>query len=41
MPLATLAAFPGLGVTQELIDTLVAGVIERRAEATPGAPQRW
>ena len=41
MPLATLAAFPGLGVTQELIDTLVATVIERRAEATPGAPQRW
>jgi beta-glucosidase len=41
MPLATLAAFPGLGVTQELIDTLVAAVIERRAEATPGAPQRW
>jgi beta-glucosidase len=41
MPLATLAAFPGLGVTPELIDTLVAGVIERRAEATPGSPQRW
>jgi beta-glucosidase len=41
MPLATLAAFPGLGVTQELIDTLVAAVIERRAEATPGTPQRW
>ena len=41
MPLATLAAFPGLGVTQELIDTLVAAVIERRAEATPGASQRW
>jgi beta-glucosidase len=41
MPLATLAAFPGLGVTQELIDTLVAAVIERRAEATLGAPQRW
>jgi beta-glucosidase len=41
MPLATLAAFPGLGVTPELIDTLVAAVIERRAEATPGSPQRW
>ena len=41
MPLATLAAFPGLGVTDELIDTLVAAVIERRVEATPGAPQRW
>ena len=40
MPLATLAAFPGLGVTDELIDTLVAAVIERRVEATPGAPQR-
>jgi len=41
MPLATLAAFPGLGVTTELIDTLVAAVIERRAEATLGALQRW
>jgi beta-glucosidase len=41
MPLATLAAFPGLGVTPELIDTLVAAVIERRAEATSGSPQRW
>ena len=41
MPLGTLAAFPGLGVTPELIDTLVAAVIERRAEATPGSPQRW
>ena len=40
MPLATLAAFPGLGVTEELVDTLVAAVIERRMEATPGAPQR-
>ena len=40
MPLATLAAFPGLGVTGELIDTMVAKVIERRVEATPGAPQR-
>jgi beta-glucosidase len=40
MPLATLAAFPGSGVTGELIDTLVAAVIERRMEATPGAPQR-
>jgi beta-glucosidase len=40
MPLATLAAFPGLGVTQELIDTLVAAVIERRAEATLGTLQR-
>jgi beta-glucosidase len=41
MPLATLAAFPGLGVTDELIGTLVAAVIEHRVEATPGAPQRW
>jgi beta-glucosidase len=40
MPLATLAAFPGSGVTEEQIDTLVAAVIERRLEATPGAPQR-
>ncbi|HEY2305374.1 MAG TPA: glycoside hydrolase family 3 C-terminal domain-containing protein [Streptosporangiaceae bacterium] len=40
MPLATLAAFPGLGVTQELIDSLVAAVTERRAEAARGAPQR-
>ncbi|HET7245773.1 MAG TPA: glycoside hydrolase family 3 C-terminal domain-containing protein, partial [Streptosporangiaceae bacterium] len=40
MPLATLAAFPGSGVTGELIDTLVAAVIEHRMEATPGAPQR-
>jgi beta-glucosidase len=40
MPLATLAAFPGLGVTDELIEALVAAVIERRAEATRGAPQR-
>ena len=40
MPLATLAAFPGLGVTPELIDTLVAAVIVRRAEAAPGLPQR-
>jgi beta-glucosidase len=40
MPLATLAAFPGSGVTGELIDTLVAAVIERRLEATSGAPQR-
>jgi beta-glucosidase len=41
MPLATLAAFPGLGVTDELIDTLAATVIEGRMEATQGAPQRW
>jgi beta-glucosidase len=40
MPLATLAAFPGLGVTEELIDNLVAAVIERRLEATQGAPER-
>ena len=40
MPLATLAAFPGLGVTDELIDTLVAAVIERRVEATPGGIPR-
>ena len=40
MPLATLAAFPGLGVSQELIDTLVAAVIERRVEATSGALER-
>jgi len=40
MPLATLAAFPGSGVTGELVDTLVAAVIERRMEATQGAPQR-
>lgn len=40
MPLATLAAFPGLGVTQDLIGALVAVVIERRAEATLGARQR-
>jgi len=40
MPLATLAAFPGLGVTGELIDTLAAAVIQRRVEATQGAPQR-
>jgi beta-glucosidase len=40
MPLGTLAAFPGLGVTEELIDTLATAVIERRVEATQGAPQR-
>jgi beta-glucosidase len=40
MPLATLTAFPGLGVTQELIDTLVAAVIESRGQATSGTPQR-
>ena len=40
MPLETLAAFPGLGVTEELIDTMAAAVIERRVEATQGAPQR-
>jgi beta-glucosidase len=34
MPLATLAGFPGLGVTPDMIGTLVAAVIERRAEAT-------
>ena len=34
MPLATLAGFPGLGVTPGMIDGLVAAVIERRAEAT-------
>jgi beta-glucosidase len=40
MPLATLAAFPGSGVTDELIDTVAAAVIERRMEATQSAPQR-
>src|SRR5215467_11676668 len=40
MPLGTLTAFPGLGVTGELIDRLAAAVIERRVEATQGAPQR-
>ncbi len=34
MPLATLAGFPGLGITPGMIGTLVAAVIERRAEAT-------
>ena len=34
MPLATLAGFPGLGVTPDMIGMLVAAVIERRAEAT-------
>jgi beta-glucosidase len=34
MPLATLAGFPGLGVTPGMIDALVAAVIERRVEAT-------
>jgi beta-glucosidase len=37
MPLRTLAAFPGLGVTDELVATLVTAVTDRRAEATPGA----
>jgi len=41
MPLGTLAAFPGLGVTDELVATLVTAVNERRAEATPGPRQRW
>ena len=41
MPLRTLAAFPGLGVTDELIGTVVTAVNERRAEATPGPRQRW
>jgi len=40
MPLGTLAAFPGSGLTEKLIDTLAAAVIDRRAEATQGAPQR-
>ena len=40
MPLGALAGFPGLGITGELIDTLAAEVIERRMEATQGAPQR-
>jgi beta-glucosidase len=40
MPLATLASFPGSGVTEEQIDALVAAVIERRLEATLGTPQR-
>jgi beta-glucosidase len=40
MPLGTLASFPGLGVTDELIETLVTAVNERRAEATPGPRQR-
>src|SRR5262249_35136623 len=34
MPLGTLAAFPGLGVTRELVEKLVTAVNERRAEAT-------
>jgi beta-glucosidase len=41
MPLSTLAAFPGLGVTDELVAKLVTSVNERRAEATPGPRQRW
>jgi beta-glucosidase len=41
MPLGTLAAFPGLGITDELIGTLVTAVNERRAEAAPGPRQRW
>jgi beta-glucosidase len=41
MPLGTLAAFPGLGVTEELVATLVTAVNERRAEATPGPRERW
>jgi hypothetical protein len=40
MPLGTLAAFPGLGVTDELIGTLVTAVNKRRTEATPGPRQR-
>jgi len=39
MPLGTLAAFPGLGVTDELVATLVTTVNERRAEAAPGPRQ--
>jgi beta-glucosidase len=40
MPLGTLAAFPGLGVTDELVATLVTAVNERRAEATASSRQR-
>jgi hypothetical protein len=40
MPLGTLTAFPGLGVTDELVATLVTTVNERSAEATPGPGQR-
>jgi len=40
MPLGTLTAFPGLGVTEEMIGTLVTAMNERRAEATPGPRQR-
>ncbi len=41
MPLGTLAAFPGLGVTDEVVAALVTAVNERRAEAIPGPRQRW
>ena len=41
MPLGTLAAFPGLGVTDELVATVVTAVNERHAEATPGPRERW
>jgi beta-glucosidase len=41
MPLGTLAAFPGLGVTGELVETLVTAVNDRRGEAIPGPRQRW
>jgi beta-glucosidase len=40
MPLGTLAAFPGLGVTDELVETLVTEVNDRRGEATPGPRPR-
>jgi hypothetical protein len=40
MPLGTLAAFPGLGVTDDLVETLVTAVNERRAEATASPRQR-
>ncbi len=40
MPLGTLAAFPGLGVTDGLVETLVTAVNERRAEATASPRQR-
>jgi beta-glucosidase len=40
MPLGTLAAFPGLGVTDELVETLVTAVNDRRGEAIPGPRQR-
>src|SRR5262249_2780740 len=40
MPLGTLAAFPGLGVTHELVGAPVTAVSERRAGAIPDPRQR-